>query len=101
MWPDRGQVEKPAKEEDKLSIPVQNIFNGEESNLVAECFAVVYSHNQKRTRFPENCVQPMASRAEAIAAMDASKHLYAARVVGPSRSSEGFRLYYLVEWLEP
>jgi hypothetical protein len=27
-------------------------------------------------------------------------HLYPARVLGPSRSSEGFRLYYLVCWLE-
>lgn len=79
---------------------VQNIFNDEESNLVQEHFAVIYVPQRKRGRFPENCVQVMPSAAEAIAASDVSKHLYPGRVVGPSRSSEGFRLYYLVEWIE-
>lgn len=80
--------------------PIQNIFNDEGSKLVTEFFAVVYAPQRKRSRFAENCVQTMASAAEAIAAADASKHLYPGRVVGPSRSSEGVRLYYLVKWLE-
>lgn len=79
---------------------VQNIFSDENSKLVQEHFAVIYAPQRKRVRFPENCVQTMASATEAIAAADVSKHLYPGRVVGPSRSSEGVRLYYLVEWLE-
>ncbi len=77
-----------------------NIFNDEESKLVSECFAVIYAPQRKRARFPENCVQEMSSAVDAIAGADAGKHLYPGRVVGPSRSSEGVRLYYLVEWLE-
>jgi hypothetical protein len=83
-----------------MSVSVKNIFNDEGSKLVTEHFALVYTPQKKRARFPENCVQIMASAAEALAGADASKHLYAGRVAGPSRSSEGFRLYYLVDWLE-
>lgn len=80
-------------------MPLTNIFNDEGSTLVTEHFALIYALQRKRTRFPENCVRVVASAAEAIAGADASQHLYPGRVVGPSRSSEGFRLYYLVEWL--
>ncbi|MBZ0104857.1 MAG: hypothetical protein K8H84_04415 [Sulfuricella denitrificans] len=80
-------------------MPFSNIFNDEESKLVTERFAVVYAPQRKRARFPENCVQTVSSAAEAIAGADAAKNLYPGRVVGPSRSSEGVRLYYLVEWL--
>lgn len=80
-------------------MPLKNIFNDEGSKLVTGHFAVIYAPQRKRARFPENCVQTVATAAEAIAGADASKHLYPGRVVGPSRSSEGFRLYYLVEWL--
>ncbi|MDO8891222.1 MAG: hypothetical protein Q8N54_09110 [Sulfurimicrobium sp.] len=83
-----------------MSVSVKNIFNDEGSKLVGEYFALIYTPQKKRARFPENCVHIMASEAEAIAGADASKHLYPGRVAGPSRSSEGFRLYYLIEWLD-
>jgi len=70
-----------------------------ETGLVEECYAVVYSRRQKRDRFPDNCVTVMDSEAEARAAANPEKYLYAARVAGPSRSSEGLMLYYLVTWL--
>lgn len=69
------------------------------SNLVERHFAVVYTRRRNRERFPENCVEVMPSLAEAVAAADPDNHRYAAQVYGPSRSSEGFRLYYLLEWL--
>ena len=72
-------------------------FN-EEDNLPV-CCAVVYAPKQNRKRFPENCVRVAASAEEALAAADPAGGHHAARVAGPSRSSEGFRLYYLVEWL--
>jgi len=81
-------------------MPVQNIFNDPGSNLVGEHFALIYSPQRKRNRFPENCVQVMVSAEEACRGADATKNLYPCRVLGPSRSSEGFKLYYLVDWLE-
>jgi hypothetical protein len=36
----------------------------------------------------------------AVAAADPDKNHYAARVVGPSKSSEGQYIYYLMEWLQ-
>ena len=53
-----------------------------------------------RDRFPGNCVQVMDSRDTALAAADPSNKRFAAVVLGPSRSSEGFMLYYLVQWLD-
>jgi hypothetical protein len=88
-----------------------------ESNIVKEQFAVVYAPTRRdaqvsqetggrerprrhRDRFPDTCVQVMDSRAAALAAADPAGKRFAAAVLGPSRSSEGFMLYYLVEWLD-
>lgn len=71
-----------------------------EADIVEERYAVVYAPRRQRGRFAEDCVRVVASEAEARAGADASSQRYAAKVVGPARSSEGFRLYYLVCWLE-
>ncbi|HCA26808.1 MAG TPA: hypothetical protein DEP05_04070 [Betaproteobacteria bacterium] len=71
-----------------------------ETDLVREHAAVVYAPRRRRGRFPENCVALFPSEQVAIAAADACRQRYPARVVGPSRSSEGARLYYLVLWLD-
>lgn len=81
-------------------MPVKNIFYDPGAQLVSEHFALIYSPQRKRNRFPENCVQVMASAEAVCSGADATKNLYPARVLGPSRSSEGFYLYYLVDWLE-
>ena len=70
-----------------------------ESDLVEKHFAVAPRSKRGRNRFPENTVEIHPSREEAIAAADTTAGRYPAVVYGPSRSSEGFRLYYLVEWL--
>ncbi|MDR9436174.1 MAG: hypothetical protein RI563_04815 [Thiohalophilus sp.] len=72
-----------------------------DSDVVQEQFAVVYCPRRKRDRFPEGSVEVVASSEAALAGANPDKNLYPAMVVGPSRSSEGARLYYLVEWLEP
>jgi len=59
----------------------------------------VYAPRRGRNRFPENCVEIMPDEHEALQASRPDKKYYAARVMGPSRSSEGLRLYYLVDWL--
>ncbi len=61
--------------------------------------ALVLTKRQSRKRFPEGCVTLVDTEADAIAAARPDKDLYAALVYGPSPSSEGLRLYYLVRWL--
>lgn len=55
---------------------------------------------RNRKRFPENCVTEHAGEAEALAAARTGEGYYAAVASGPSRSSEGYRLYYLLRWLD-
>lgn len=71
-----------------------------DSKIVNECFALVYAPRRNRDRFPENCVTVVESEAAALEGADPGNNLHPARVIGPSRSSEGFRLYYLVCWLD-
>jgi len=63
-------------------------------------YAVVYVPKRSRNRFAASCVEIKACAAEALDEADPDKKRYAARVSGPSRSSEGLYLYYLIEWLE-
>ena len=63
-------------------------------------FAVIYMPGRPRKRFPAGCVQIVADREQALAAADPARHLHPALVLGPSKSSEGQILYYLLEWLE-
>jgi len=69
-------------------------------DVVEEHFAVVYAPRRHRDRFPENCVEIVESEALAREKADENKKSYAAKVVGPSRSSEGLRLFYLECWLD-
>lgn len=71
-----------------------------DTDLAHECYALVYAAARNRKRFPENCVEVVTSEVEARAGADLAKKLVPAVVFGPSRSSEGFRLFYLVRWLE-
>jgi hypothetical protein len=75
-------------------------LDAEAPQLVNARFAVVNVKRGSRKRFAENCVAPVADAAAALAAADPAQNLHAAEVMGPSRSSEGFNLYYLVRWLE-
>lgn len=77
------------------NIPLDN-----ETDVVDERFAVVYAPRKSRDRFPENCVEIVETQAAALAGADPGRNRLAARVIGPSRSSEGLRLYYLVCWLD-
>ena len=70
-----------------------------DTDLVERQFAVVYAPGKQRKRFPENVVSVKESREEAMSASDPDRKLYAAVLYGPCRSSEGFRLFHLIEWL--
>ena len=78
---------------------MKGIYIDPETRVVDECFALVYAPRRVRGRFPENCVQVVEPEAAAIAGADPAQKLYPAKVLGPARSSEGFRLYYLIQWL--
>ncbi len=74
-------------------------LDAEAPHLVQQQFALVRAARGKRKRFPENCIEIVGSEAAALQLADPAQNLHAVEVVGPSRSSEGFRLYYLVRWL--
>ncbi len=76
-----------------------NLPRDAETNIVQEHYAVIYTPRRSRNRFPENCVEVKESAEEAATSSDPDNGLHPAKVLGPSRSSEGFRLYYLVHWL--
>ncbi len=73
-------------------------------------FAVVYEpkrgkqkqrpSKRNNKRFSANCVEIMESEEEAQTAANEIANRYPAKVLGPSKSSEGQYIYYLVEWLE-
>lgn len=75
-------------------------LDAEAPQLVQAHFAVVNVCRGSRKRFAETCVDIVADEATALAMADPAHNRHAAEVMGPSRSSEGFRLYYLVRWLE-
>jgi len=70
-----------------------------QSKVSQEKCAVVYVPRRSRRRFPKDCVDVKSSKEEAIRLSDPDNMHYAARVIGPSKSSEGQYIYYLVEWL--
>ncbi|MBI3560947.1 MAG: hypothetical protein HY080_04435 [Gammaproteobacteria bacterium] len=61
-------------------------------------FAVITTKRTTRQRYPAACVEIVA---DPQAALDGAQpgQRYAARVLGPSKSSEGQFIYYLMEWL--
>jgi len=71
-----------------------------ETGVSQERYAVIFTPRKNRKRYPAGCVTIAASPEAAIAAADPENNHHAARVVGPSKSSEGQFLYYLMEWLD-
>jgi len=71
-----------------------------QSSVVQIKFAVVYAPKRSRGRFSENCVFICDSELDAIDEANTEKHLFAAKVIGPSKSSEGQRIYYLDTWID-
>jgi hypothetical protein len=69
-------------------------------NASSECFAVVYVPRRSRNRFPSASVHIVSDAQAAIDQSDPSNKRYPAVVHGPSKSSEGQMIYYLVNWLE-
>lgn len=83
-------------------IPSTGLFTDTEAKVVGTSAVLIYSPAGKRNRkrFPENCVQLMADEDEALRRADPDKGFHAAIASGPARSSEGFKLFYLIRWLD-
>jgi len=71
-----------------------------DSSVVQHKYAVIYAPRRSRGRFAESCVFIMETELDAIDEENVEKHLYAAKVIGPSKSSEGQCIYYLEEWID-
>lgn len=78
---------------------ITSLISEPESGLVQPRHVVIYAPNRNRKRFPEGCVAVHESADAALAAARPADGYHAALASGPSRSSEGFRLYYLLRWL--
>jgi hypothetical protein len=72
----------------------------QDARVIDEHYALVYAPRRSRNRFAENTVEVVESEQLARENANPDKKIYAAKVIGPSRSSEGLRVYYLSEWLE-
>jgi hypothetical protein len=79
---------------------LQASFTGQGDDALKQYPALVYTPRRSRNRFAENVVEIMDSEQQARDGADERKKLQAAVVCGPIKSSEGFRLYYLVRWLK-
>jgi hypothetical protein len=67
---------------------------------VSTCqYAVVYVPQRNRNRFSASCVVIKGSADQAKSDAQPDQQYFAAKVLGPSKSSEGQYLYYLAEWL--
>jgi hypothetical protein len=71
-----------------------------ETDVSGTHYAVVHQPRTRRTRFPAAGLELVATAEQARARADPARRRYPARVLGPSKSSEGQYLYYLVEWLD-
>lgn len=60
--------------------------------------AIITTPRTSRTRYAAACVQVVDDEQQARDGAVAGQS-YAARVIGPSKSSEGQYIYYLMEWL--
>jgi hypothetical protein len=69
------------------------------SKVSQQRYAVVYVPRRNRKRFSAGAVEVYHSETEAMEHAEPEKHKYAAVVHGPSKSSEGQLLYYLIDWL--
>lgn len=80
---------------------IASLIGDAEGGIVSPHPVVIYAPGGRgRKRFPESCVTIHSSEAAALAAARPAEGYHAAIASGPSRSSEGFRLFYLLRWLD-
>lgn len=78
---------------------MRHIIVDPDSKALDRHFALIKARRLGRARYPEGCVTLVDDEAAALGAADPEQSLHAAEVYGPSVSSEGQRVFYLVRWL--
>ena len=68
-----------------------------QANFAKEQFAVVRILRLKRDRVPASNVNVVDDLQAAMEQSNPAQKLYAAKVMGPARSSEGALLYYILD----
>lgn len=80
---------------------ISQLIGDESSAILRTGPVLIYSPSgRNRKRFPDNCVTRHVSEEAAIKAARPAEGYHAAIASGPSRSSEGVKLYYLLRWLD-
>jgi len=80
---------------------ITSLIGDDAAGIVNTGPVVIYAPGgRKKKRFPGNCVTPHPSEEAALSAARPDEGYHAAIASGPSRSSEGFQLYYLLCWLD-
>jgi len=82
-----------------MSLHIQNIFTDNQTDVSGFVFALVLTPKKNRKRFPAGNVTVFETEDAMFNEAKPEENLYPAKLAGPARSSEGFMLYYLVEWL--
>ena len=70
------------------------------SKVSQQRYGVVYVPRRSRNRFSAGAVEVYEDELQARKMSDPASRRFAAILHGPSKSSEGQLLYYLVKWLE-
>ncbi len=84
-----------------MGVSIAALVSDPQSGVVSARWAVVFAPKGRgRKRIPETCVTVCENDVAARALADPSNGRFAALVSGPSLSSEGLRLYYLIRWLD-
>lgn len=84
-----------------MGLSITSLVSDTQSGVVSSQWCVVYApKGRNRRRIPETCVTLCPDEASARAQADHATGRYAAVASGPSLSSEGTRLYYLIRWLD-
>jgi hypothetical protein len=79
---------------------LKHVIVDTDSKSLGECFALIKTTRKNRARYPEGCVTTVPDEASAQAGANPSANLHPAVVYGPSPSSEGVRVFFIVRWLE-
>ena len=72
-----------------------------DSQVSEQHWAVVYVPKRSRNRFAASCVEICVDKGAMLEKSSVAKRKFAASVIGPSKSSEGQSIYYLIRWMGP
>ena len=82
-----------------MSLTIQNIFTDNQTDVSGFVYGLVNTPRKNRKRFSASIITVYEDKQQVLNDADEKNNLHPAVLAGPSRSTEGVMLYYLVEWL--